>query len=66
MSADRIQKLHALGFGDETDMSFLETQGGDATFAAAVEAEKKRAAKSDRLWDQRFEELKAFKESQGT
>ncbi|KAL7482165.1 hypothetical protein ACHAW6_007855 [Cyclotella cf. meneghiniana] len=68
MSADRVQRLHALGFGEEAAVFSSETQGDDVISIppAAVEAEKKRAAKSERLWDQRFEELRAFKESYGT
>jgi hypothetical protein len=74
MSLDRIQKLHALGLGNDAATTALETTVWDAPAVAVevddphtVEAEEQRPAKSsDRLWDQRFEELKAFKQSYGT
>eukprot|EP00804_Cyclotella_cryptica_P019444 CCRYP_006618-RA/>CCRYP_006618-RA protein AED:0.05 eAED:0.05 QI:5/1/1/1/0.85/0.62/8/2920/792 len=58
LSLDRIQKLYAVGFGKEAATT---SRGGNA-----VEAEMKRGVRSDRLWDQRFEELKEFQEIHGT
>ena len=65
MSLDRIQKLHVLGFGEEETAQ--NSSACEAVVVPLMEAEKKRTAKSgDRLWDQRFQELKAFRESRGT
>jgi hypothetical protein len=59
LTMDRVEKLNALGFGQICDSLNLDDGG-------VTEGELKRAAKKDKLWNDRLNELKEFKETHGT